>query len=350
MAFTLRIIASLLLAVTCGCGSEGAPGPGDTIQVGETLEVELPAFESAGAEAMLRIGVRSAGGDVAEGARVRFLDTLAVDPMEMERVTLGIPDATVMLDGFASVARTDESGGVEFPWSGGPTLVDASLDDLYCLAAFEAPEDGVLVLRLKDTPALVARVEGGPVPVRLFVASGDGTAVTLAQRLPDPETGLVRFPDPTGGVRLPEGRAVTFSVGCAVVGAETERVPFDPAAPPASPILLRAPATCAAWVECVDERGRPLLADGIATLEAAAAGTGTRHRMMLERGRCRFTAIAPETLLRVTVDALGGPEPAVVVEPGPLAPREDVVVRVRLESPDGKAASSGPPGAPKGGR
>lgn len=298
--------------------------------------MELPPFEAPPAAELLRIRVVSVDGTAAKGARVRFLDTAAVDPAELVRVTLGVPDAERMLDALASLAVADESGRVDFPWSGGPVLVDAALDDTYRMAAFGQPEGGRMMLELAGDAGLAVSVRdasgelASSVPVRMTIQRDGGPVVTLAQRLPDPDSGEVRFRDRFGGIDPAAAKGATFAVSCAVVGAEVDAVTFDPAAPSRAPLALTAPAASEVLVECVDGRGRPIPMTGYATIEPASS-SGVRQRAALERGRCAFQAVAPETLLRVSVEGADGRRTGEAVEPSALVPGEAVLVRVRAD-------------------
>ena len=330
MAIGRALFASSLLAVTVACGSEEGQAVGPP---GEVVEVTLAPFQAPPATAELGVRVVRADGEAAEGARVRYVDTGAVDPDELMRVTVGVPDAERMLDALATVAVADESGRVAFPWTGGPVLVDAVLEDTYRMAAFGQPESGRMLLQLgRDTGlvAVVRREDGSPakeVPVRMTIQREGGPAVTLAQRMPDPETGEVRFRDRFGGIDPASARGATFAVSCAVVGGRLDPVTFDPAAPAGEALVLAAPAVSQALVECVDERGRPVPMRGFATVELAS-GSGVRLRGALERGRCAFTAVAPESLVRVSIEGPGGERAGDAVEPSALERDGEVVVRV----------------------
>ena len=333
MAIGRALFAFSLLAVTVACGSEEGQAVGPP---GEVVEVMLPPFQAPPATAELGVRVVRADGEAAEGARVRYVDTGAVDPDELMRVTVGVPDAERMLDALATVAVADESGRVAFPWTGGPVLVDAALEDTYRMAAFGQPEDGRMLLQLARDAGLVAivrRPDGAPatgIPVRMTIQREGAPAVTLAQRMPDPETGEVRFGDRFGGIDPASARGATFAVSCAVVGGRPSPVIFDPAAPANDALVLAAPAVSQVLVECVDERGRPVPMTGFATVEPAS-GSGARLRAVLERGRCAFTSVAPESLVRVSIEGPGGERAGEVVEPSALERGGEVVVRVPAE-------------------
>lgn len=314
----------------------------------------LPPFQAPAATAELGVRVVRTDGAAAEGARVRYVDTGAVDPDELMRVTVGVPDAERMLESLAIVAVADESGRAAFPWTGGPVLVDAALEDTYRMAAFGQPEGGRMLLQLARDTGLVAIVrhpDGAPateIPVRMTIQREGGPAVTLAQRMPDPETGVVRFRDRFGGIDPASARGATYSVSCAVVGGHPSPAVFDPAAPASDPLVLAAPAASRVLVQCVDERGRPVPMTGFATVESVS-GSGARLRAVLERGRCAFTAVAPESLVRVSIEGPGGERAGAVVEPSALERGGEVVVRVPAEPPArrGGLERGGSPGAPR---
>ncbi|MEC8494735.1 MAG: hypothetical protein VXZ39_07425, partial [Planctomycetota bacterium] len=343
MAIRQVIFASSLLAVTVACGSDEGQTAGPP---GETVEVALPPFQAPPAIAELGVRVVRADGAAAEGARVRYVDTGAVDPDELMRVTVGVPDAGRMLDALATVAVADESGRVAFPWTGGPVLVDAALEDTYRMAAFGQPEGGRMLLHLaRDTGlvAIVRRSDGSPaneIPVRMTIQREGGPAVTLAQRMPDPQTGEVRFRDRFGGIDPAAARGATFAVSCAVVGGRPSPMAFDPAAPAGDALALAAPAASQVLVECIDQRGRPVPMTGFATIEPAS-GSGVRLRAALERGRCAFTAVAPESLVRVSIEGPGGERVGEAVEPSALERGGEVVVRVRAQSRARRGSGSG---------
>lgn len=350
MAVRRVLLASLLLAFTVACGSDDAQTVGPP---GEVVEVELPPFQAPLATAELGVRVVRADGAAAEGARVRYVDTGAVDPDELMRVTVGVPDAERMLDALATIAVTDGSGRVAFPWTGGPVLVDAALEGAYRMAAFGQPEGGLMLLQLARDTGLVATArhpDGTPareIPIRMTIQREGGPAVTLAQRMPDPETGEAHFRDRFGGIDPASARGATFAVSCAVVGGRSVPVAFDPAAPAGDALVLAAPPASQVLVECVDERGRPVPMTGFATVEPAS-GSGVRLRAALERGRCAFTAVAPQSLVRVSIEGPGGESVGEAVEPSALERGGEVVVRVRSEPRarrggfDGGASASPP--------
>ena len=333
MAIRRALFASSLLAVTVACGSEEAQTVGPP---GEVMEVALPPFEAPPATAELGVRVVRVDGEAAEGARVRYVDTGAVDPDELMRVTVGVPDAERMLDALATVAVADESGRVAFPWTGGPVLVDAALEDTYRMAAFGQPEGGRMLLQLARDTGLVAIVrhadgsQATEIPVRMTIQREGGPTVTLAQRMSDPGTGEVRFRDRFGGIDPAAARGAIFAVSCAVAGGRLDPVTYDPAASAGDALLLAAPAASRVLVECVEERGRPVPMTGFATVEPAS-GSGVRLRAALERGRCVFTAVAPESLVRVSIEGPGGERAGEAVEPSALERGGEVVVRVPVE-------------------
>lgn len=350
MSSTPPIIALLAALATSGCSEPEGPAP---VGTGDVIELQLAPFEPHPQTRTLTVAVERPDGRPAAGARVRFLDTRATDPVALDRAALGLPDADAMLGALGVLAEADERGAVGFPWSGGPVLVDARLGDAYAMEPFASPEGDLLPVRLELAAGLVVRVvdsDGAPrgdVPVRLVTLGPDGVPMDLAVRRSDPGTGELSFPDRRGGVRPGPGPSPRFAVGCALPGLEDGGlVTFDPAGPGgrpgAAPMLLEVPPVCRVVVECVDGRGRPIPVTGVCTVEGAQ-GAGPRIRVPLERGRCTVLA-APRAMVRARIeepfathDVRSGPEPTALEAGG------EVVLRVSFPGPEDVASDQRSP-------